>query len=294
MNEAYQVFYIIRCNYLIKWIDENGHLQESWCHFTSSLDSKIKDNYRTWNELITPQPNKYAEIIMPTVSIMRETSFIIEKESWRVIEYDYTSVPGVMYLSVGEEKINTMYDDMNNNIADIDKMALYKIIAPEETQNFQVGDEVNPIFTITKNGAPVDVELEITPQNKKIVKYINGKLTAINIGETTLLIQIKDSPKDKIIFPIKVEESNEAYAYIFGADSIKLARYSTYKIISNKEITDAFSFSIDSADLASIIEEKENEIVIKANDRNKLGSFTLRAKNADKELTKTISIAPLW
>ena len=52
---------------------------------------------------------------MPTVSIMRETSFIIEKESWRVIEYDYTSVPGVMYLSVGEEKINTMYDDMNNN-----------------------------------------------------------------------------------------------------------------------------------------------------------------------------------
>ena len=55
---------------------------------------------------------------MPTVSIMRETSFIIEKESWRVIEYDYTSVPGVMYLSVGEEKINTMYDDMNNNIVD--------------------------------------------------------------------------------------------------------------------------------------------------------------------------------
>lgn len=51
VNEAYQVFYIIRCNYLIKWIDENGHLQESWCHFTSSLDSKIKDNYRTWNEL---------------------------------------------------------------------------------------------------------------------------------------------------------------------------------------------------------------------------------------------------
>ena len=96
-------------------------------------------------------------------------------------------------------------------------------------------------------------------------------------------IQIKDSPKDKIIFPIKVEESNEAYAYIFGADNIKLARYSTYRIISNKEITDAFSFSIDNTDLASIIEEKENEIVIKANDRNKLGSFTLRAKNADKE-----------
>ena len=154
-----------------------------------------------------------------------------------------------------------------------------------------------PLFDILSGGSIIitkDVELEIIPQNKKIVKYINGKLTAINIGETTLLIQIKDSPKDKIIFPIKVEESNEAYAYIFGADSIKLARYSTYKIISNKEITDAFSFSIDNTDLASIVEEKENEIVIKANDRNKLGSLILRAKNADKELTKTISIVPLW
>ena len=139
---------------------------------------------------------------MPTVSIMRETSFIIEKESWRLIEYDYTSVPGVMYLSVGEEKVNTIYDDMVNNIADMDKMAIYKIIAPEEIQTFQIGDEINPIFSITKNGIPTNVEIEFLPQDKKIAKYINGILTAVGVGETSLIVRIKESPKDKIIFPI--------------------------------------------------------------------------------------------
>ena len=50
-RETHQCFYIIRCNYLIKWVDELGHLQECWCHFSSSLDSKVKENFRTWNNL---------------------------------------------------------------------------------------------------------------------------------------------------------------------------------------------------------------------------------------------------
>lgn len=51
VRETHQTFYMIRCNYLIKWVDELGHLQQSWCHFTSSLDSKVKENFRTWNSL---------------------------------------------------------------------------------------------------------------------------------------------------------------------------------------------------------------------------------------------------
>lgn len=52
VNETYQTFYIVRCNYLVKWVDELGHIQSSWCFFTSSMDSKIKDNFRTWHSLM--------------------------------------------------------------------------------------------------------------------------------------------------------------------------------------------------------------------------------------------------
>ena len=46
--ETYQTFYMVKCNYYIKWVDTAGHLQGSWCYFVSSMDSKIKENFRTW------------------------------------------------------------------------------------------------------------------------------------------------------------------------------------------------------------------------------------------------------
>ena len=51
VNPTYQTFWIVRCNYLIRWIDALGHIQESWSYLVSSLDSKIKGNFRTWNAL---------------------------------------------------------------------------------------------------------------------------------------------------------------------------------------------------------------------------------------------------
>ena len=50
---------------------------------------------------------------MPRYPIDRATNFIIEDESWTVIEYDHTSVPGTIYLSLTENKINLIYDDLN-------------------------------------------------------------------------------------------------------------------------------------------------------------------------------------
>jgi hypothetical protein len=156
VNGTYRTFWIVRCNYLMKWVDSNGHVQQSWSYFVSSLDSKIKGNFRTWNSLISPQPNKYAEILMPRYPIDRATNFIVEQESWTVVEYDHTSVPGVIYLSLTEGKINSIYDDVENNIADTDKIANYELSIPEEKQNFAIGDIINPTFTLTKNGIPIE------------------------------------------------------------------------------------------------------------------------------------------
>ena len=51
VHATYKTFFIVRCNYLIKWIDSEGHLQQSWSYIISSVDSKIKGNFRTWNSL---------------------------------------------------------------------------------------------------------------------------------------------------------------------------------------------------------------------------------------------------
>lgn len=294
VNGTYQTFSIVKCNYLMKWIDKQGHLQSSWSYFVSSMDSKIKENFRTWNSLITPQPNKYAEMILPKKDIERGTSFIIEDEAWHTVEYDHTSVPGVMYISLTEEKVNYVYDDLENNIADTDKLANYEVVLPKEIQNFNVGDEVKPIFNITKNGFPIEVEVSYIPKDKKIVKFINGKLTAVKEGKTAIIIQLKEYPEIHKEIEINIGREPEFNAYINGDASIRLDRQATYEFITNSNITESVLYSLSDESLAFIIDTSIKGCTVRANANNKLGKVILTASYKGIDYTKEIKIVPLW
>lgn len=294
VNGTYRTFWIIRCNYLLKWIDNLGHLQQSWGYIVSSVDSKIKGNFRTWNSLITPQPNKYAEILMPRYPINRATNFIVEEESWTVVEYDHTSVPGVIYLSLTEGKINSIYDDLKNNIADTDKLANYKIIVPAEKQNFAIGQTIIPSFTLTKNGIPIDAEIELLPTDKKVARIIDGALTAVGNGETKIMVRLKDYPSIFDYIDVVIDTEPEVFsAYIEGKDSIRLDRESAYKLIGTNDLDDEVEFSIDTT-LATIKKIDSSSCLIHTNNKNLLGSFTLTATYKGTSYTKEINVIPLW
>ena len=295
VNGTYRTFWIVRCNYLMKWIDKNGHIQQSWSYFVSSLSDKIKGNFRTWNSLITPQPNKYAELLMPRYPIERATNFIVEEESWTVVEYDHTSVPGIIYISLTENKINSIYDDVENNIADTDKLAKYDLILPPLTQIFNINETISPVYTITKNGKPYKTEVEYIATDKKIVRIINGVPTAVGAGTTTLIVRLKDYPDIQQELTITVgNEEQEFSAYIEGADTIRLDRSERYELKGTSDIIDQVNFSIDSA-LATIQEVVNNKyVVVHANNKNKLGTITLTAEYQGNTYTKVIKIVPLW
>lgn len=296
VNGTYRTFWIVRCNYLIKWIDSNGHLQESWSYFVSSLDSKIKGNFRTWNNLITPQPNKYAEILMPRYSIDRSTNFIIEDESWSVIEYDHTSVPGVIYLSLTENKVNFIYDDIKNNIADIDKMADYTLLIPEEIQKFEIGKPIEPIFTLQKNGSFCEEKYNFKTTDKSKARFIDNVLTAVGEGTVDIIVYLEKFPKIEktITVEITASQSEDFFAYINGNDFIRLDRKENYSLVSKEEINGKVTFKLEKTDLAKITNLEDNKCEILANGKNKIGSIKLIAIYNNKEYYKEISIVPLW
>jgi len=70
---------------------------------------------------------------------MRGINFIINDEGWVVIECDWTSVEGVVYMSLTESKVNYNYDDRDVEIADLDR---YKF--PELPTLYKVGDTIVP------------------------------------------------------------------------------------------------------------------------------------------------------
>lgn len=308
-NGTFRSFWIVRCNYLLKWIDGNGHLQQSWAYFVSSVDSKIKGNYRTWNNLITPQPNKYAEVVMPRYPINRSTNFIVEEESWTVVEYDHTSVPGTIYLSLTEGKINSIYDDVDNNIADLDKLAKYDFIFPESTQVFKVDDLIQLDFTLMKNGVPSSAPVDLATTNKKIAKvqkysYIDSesgkeiivdRLIAVSAGTVDIIVKLQSDPTIQKTVTITIgDEEEEFAAYIDGKEKVRLASKATYSLKGTSAITGVVTFTINDEQFAKVIETADNECTIETNSKNLLGDVILTATYQDKEYTKKISIIPLW
>lgn len=321
VNGTYRTFWIIRCNYLVKWIDKNGRIQKSWSYVVSSQDDKVKGNFRTWHNLITPQPNKYAEIVMPRVDIARGTNFIIEDEGWQLIELDWTSVPGIIYLSLTESKVNYQYDDMNVDIADTDKLK-FPVLAPV----YAVNDVLTPDFgEDTFNEWEIEL---IIPDNSTVLRVNeDGKVIANAVGTETIIMQLKDRKAVQKRFEvlIKANESLKEF-YIDGANTLRLDRKAEYMLLSEDDQTLTreekllaakgakyyIANNTDEVKIASLWNTDGSEyrwypgkqpseesdtvkaIVVHANDKNNLTDIILVAKDDNKEYTKTIKIIPLW
>ena len=296
-NPPYRTFWIIRCNYFLRWVNLDGHVQSSWAYCTSSLDDMIKGNYRMWHTVISPQPNKFLEILMPRPEpeVARSTNFIIEEESWNVVEYDHTSVPGTVYLSLTEGKINSLTDDIDNNLADKDKIAIYDLSMPPISQIFNLGEHITPVFTLTKNGVLCEEDVLLETSDKKVARFINGVLIAVGKGTTNLIAKLKEHPEITKTISITVGEMEPEFsAYIEGNEKIKLNRANTYILKGTSAIEGEVQFSLTETELCSIISVASNECVIKANDKNKLGTIVLKASYLNKEYTKEIKVIPLW
>ena len=319
VHETYQTFQIIKCNFELKWIDFNGYLRKSWAYAVSSVDSKVKSNFRMWHSLISPQPNKFAEVIMPRPifvdnsedmdRLMRGITFIIENEGWTVIECDWTSVEGIAYMSLTESKVNYEYDDRIVDVAELDRLKF-----PTLQAVYTIGDEIIPEFNEDTFN---EWEVILLPsENSTVVTRLeNGRLQAVAAGKEIIKMRLKnynkDDPRKAVTkeFEITINEPNTSALFIYGEDSIRLDRYCTYYLM-NEDTKDMISndivYTLDAGDskksLAEISEIKIDMIdghsvqvcVLHANAKNRLGEITLSAEYNGKIYTKLIKVIPLW
>jgi hypothetical protein len=115
---------IRRCNYTLKWYTNSATpaLIEEPCiidyyKFTSS-NTIDEDAYLRVGSNIRYaflQSNNNTDLLR------RDDKFIVDKRAYRIIDYDSVTKSGLFIITLEEYQANTAIDDIDNNIANVNK-----------------------------------------------------------------------------------------------------------------------------------------------------------------------------
>lgn len=293
--QAYDKFDCIECRHHIKWIDNVGVLRETPCYLVAQTDEKIKANFRTWNNMITPQPNKFMEIITSRTDIQLGQKFLIDETAWFVVESDYISVKDILYLSLTEDKKDLYVDDIENNIANI--IDLNKFVLKIQTNNVKlgIGESYQLDGRIYLNGLfySDDILLEIIEDKELIEIDENMKITALAPGVVKARVYMEDHPEISEPLNILIEETAQEPIVSYelrGDASIKWGRTKVYQCIKNtngiEELVPCDFVIEDDNKVLKEFEVNNSTVTITANEDNNIGTIKIIATinlNKDSE-----------
>ena len=289
--QPHQKFYMVRCNYKIKWVDEQGLLQENWAYVLGSKDSKIKDNFRTWHNAITPQPNKYINIIMPHKLMALGTEIMVMDEVWYLVDYDQASVPGIIYMSFTETNLNKQRDSVEEGIANIDKLADWDI-SMLKNRVVTAGEIFEIGYTVSKNGIAQEVEPTVSVSGH-LTLLEDGRIQAGNTGSGVIEISYNGVTSKQ---SVTVGKTAAAKMVFIGDEKIRVASKDNKYVLENAIHPNMVKFVLSSEAANLVTMRTENNICyLTANEKNKLGKFTLKVYyNGSQVVEKIIQVVSLW
>lgn len=300
--DAYDKFEGLECRHNIKWIDKFGILQSTPCYLVAQTDEKVKANFRTWNNMITPQPNKYLEIITSRKNIELSQRFLIDETAWSVVETDYISVKGIIYLSLTEDKKDLYEDDINNDIADIVDLNKFQLKLEETEITLGINEtyQLSGKTYLNGNLYSSNIIVEILEGEENISIDENLKITGVKEGSTKLRISMEENNEISQELNVTIQESAPANVVydLKGDASIKWGRTKVYQFV--RVVNGIFEpvkadFSIEDKDrLIKNYEINETSITITANEDNRVGEFYINCTFGEETVRKEIKVTSLW
>lgn len=301
--EAYDKFEGIECRHKIQWVDSYGVLQNTPCYLVAQKDDQIKSNFRTWNNMITPQPNKYLEIITCRNNIQLGQKFLIDETAWYVVESDYISIKNILYLSLTEDKKDIYIDDVADNIANIVDLNKFEMRIKDKEISLDIDKEYKIAGEVYLNGNKYSdkIIVEVIEGADLITINDNFTLTALSEGKVVLRICMEENNEiyqEMIINIVKNAPQNISYQLI-GDESIKWGRtkvIQAVKVVDGVSVAIAASFKVvDKEELLSSYEINSSSVTITADTKNKVGNFTIICTFEDgSTVEKTIRVTSLW
>ena len=138
---------IRKCNYQIKWEDEEGNEKSTWIALRGPVETKI--NFIQKNGISLDTPNHSLNILMPknedtlqyfqrySKFYVRDADDLTSKICWRVEAVDTLSMPGILEINATEYYSNIIEDDIDDGI--VGGLVVSPEV-PDESQNLIYGE----------------------------------------------------------------------------------------------------------------------------------------------------------
>ncbi|WGU92050.1 hypothetical protein QJQ58_15670 [Paenibacillus dendritiformis] len=283
-NQLYTTGFIERCNTQIKWIDENGFINDFPCvlYYNSRSSFGVKE------DKIMTLPNGRRQIAVQknesTEKIKRGRRFIFGKEVFKTIDFDSVSDFNIVNLSLESDLFSPATDNLELGIADYyNSLITYKInILNGDGLILQTGGRFNLQVEVLKNGEVVEnPKLSYLSSNESVVLVNhNGQVEAIAEGTTEIIVNYLNT-SSSIEVTVTDEEAPDNFLIVIKSTSttpheIKKGRTKEYfveifnhsqKVENEHVIFELFANNQqDSTWFATITEQDGVNCTIKNND----------------------------
>lgn len=293
--EGYNKYSALECKHVVKWVDGNGLVHESPCYLVAQTDSAIKESFKTIDNNLMRGPDKVLSIVMPFTTIEKGQKIIIEDTAWEIVETDFISIKGLMYISLTERKKNQFTDSSELN--DVTNIGDTYIEMDDLKITIDDSYILNP--TLYRNKKQVNCNFTYKISNEEIADITNNTILAKTAGITHLTIT--SDTAEKVVKEVEIEviqtQQLTKEISIVGDEIIKPNQTKSYQInyFENGVIVpEAISVIIVTTNGLAEYVIDGNTVVLKSLNRNEVGTITIKAQYEGIEKEKIIEMISLW
>lgn len=298
--ESYHKVLALRCNYVLKWIDEYGVFNQSPTYMFGHMEQKINESFSQWKGTYVADGNKNLELILPFQRIPDQQRFIIKNEAWRAVEKDLASVDGILYMTLIEDNVNQFKDDFSQNIANIDQLGNSYIDLGITTLSISIDETFTFTPILYKDGKIISDATFNYLLNNNNSQITNSTITGKIVGQSILtVILLNTELTANCIVNITESIVDKNIIQIVGDEKIKWGKTRTYTVMYNNgttssELESTFEIFGNENNIISIVNFDSTSFTIMANSLGKTGLLTLKATTIYGIIEKEINIVSLW
>lgn len=285
---GYIKYKVLQLDYILKFVDDNGEIQETPAYVVGSQESELNDYFKIVFSSLVQLPDKTLMMVIPENKKLNSNSKImIGDEVWRYIDSDKISIPGVYYSTFYKTQRDLISDSIEEEIADIDKINNTKFISNYgDLDDIFIGLNIKNLqFELKREGKIIPSSIEIVAQaGDEILNVSNNIIIPQKEGITKILVKdkINNFQQEKTVH---VQDILENYFYVIMNDSIPELETRLLRVNTDQQ----YSLEFDKTFLK--IKNRDGGLEIQGLQK---GETSILFKTENKEYSVPIKITSIW